>query len=64
VSAKNCENCWYGEAAEDIGAWWRGYCRRYPPFRQSLNHTSVCPTVLAEDWCGEWEDDGSEEVRG
>lgn len=38
-----------------------GSCRRYPPtpfgYTEELGGKNICdfPTVLAEDWCGEYE---------
>ena len=45
---RNCETCaWYSENSE---------CRRWPPSfgRERSSIHGPWPTVLNDDWCGEW----------
>lgn len=58
MDGQRCQNCRFSLQRHLHGpdAAWLA-CRRYPPDGEPVK-------VRAGDWCGEWEDDGREEVRG
>ena len=52
MEKEQCSNCkFYWKQPTSV----IGLCRRYPPSVVNVERAPQWPTVLLNDWCGEWE---------